>query len=247
MATKSPPNLQQFLNAATFPTAKADLVARGRDEGLAPDVVAMIEKLPEQTYMTQVDVSLAVAELDADKTSNEIRAAKSSRTGAGSRSSTTKSEAPKTSPQQTARDKRPMRPVMEPSAKAEMTGATNRLATRVTGLAKQQLESRKGQATIQLEQATQSIRQSGQQFREQGNPMLADVSEAAASGLEQANQFLRTRDIDGVIREAEATARRQPALVIGGGFAIAFLVTRLLKAGVTEPPPDDQPKNQNER
>jgi uncharacterized protein DUF2795 len=247
MATRSPASLQEFLRDAPFPLAKEDLVRKGRETGLTPDTLGMLERLPDETYMTSVDVSLAVSELDADSTSDQRRAT-ASRTGAQTRRSSSKAETAKRPPDRSsAREKRPPQPVMAPSAKTEMTGATSRLATRVTGIARDQLESRKGQATVQLDQAAQSIRQSGQQFRQQGNAMLADVSEIAASGLEQANEFLRTRDIDGVIREAEATARRQPALVIGGGFAIAFLVTRLLKAGVSEPRPDDQPKNQNER
>jgi hypothetical protein len=242
MPTKSPTSLQEFLRDATFPLAKDELVRRARETGLTPDMLSTLERLPQETYMTPVDVSLAVSELDAGSASG-------AKSAGGSRRSTTKAE-PAMSGQDrsSGQAKRPPQPVMAPNpAKTEMTGATNRIATRVTGIARDQLESRKGQATMQLEQAAQSIRQSGEQFRQQGNPMLADVSEAAASGLEQANEFLRTRDIDGVIREAEATARRQPALVIGGGFAIAFLVTRMLKAGVSEPRIDDQPKNQNER
>jgi hypothetical protein len=247
MATKSPASFQEFLRDAPFPLAKEELVRKGRETGLTSDMVRKLERLPPETYMTSVDVSLAVSELDANSTSDQSRAA-ASRSSGQSRRSSSKAETPRSSPDRSsAREKRPPQPVMAPSAKTEMTGATSRLATRVTRIAKDQLESRKAQATMQLDEAAQSIRQSGQQFRQQGNPMLADVSEVAASGLEQANEFLRTRDIDGVIREAEATARRQPALVIGGGFAIAFLVTRLLKAGVSEPRADDQPKNQNER
>jgi uncharacterized protein DUF2795 len=247
MATKSPASFQQFLRDANFPLAKEELVRKGRETSLTPDIVSMLERLPNETYMTSVDVSLAVAELDADTTSGQGRST-ASRSGGQTRRSSAKAETARSSPQpSTAREKRPPQPVMASSAKTEMTGATSRIATRVTGIAREQLESRKGEATIQLDQAAQSLRQSGEQFRQQGNPLLADVSEVAASGLEQANEFLRTRDFDGVIREAEATARRQPALVIGGSFAIAFLVTRLLKAGVSEPRVDDQPKNQNER
>jgi Protein of unknown function (DUF2795) len=243
MPTKTPAtSLQEFLRDATFPLAKDELVRSAREAGLTSDMVSTLERLPQETYMTPVDVSLAVSQLDAGSTAG----AKGS---SGSRRSTTKAE-PAASAQDRAsgQAKRPPQPVMAPNpAKTEMTGATSRIATRVTGIAKDQLELRKGQATMQLEQAAQSIRQSSEQFRQQGNPTLADVSEAAASGLEQANEFLRTRDVDAVIGEAEATARRQPALVIGGGFAIAFLVTRMLKAGVSEPRIDDQPKNQNER
>jgi hypothetical protein len=247
MPTKSPASLQEFLRDATFPLAKDELVRQAREEGLTPDMLTMLERLPPETYMTAVDVSLAVAELDAGSTSGAKGAA--AKSAGTSRRSTTKAEPAMSAGQRsTGQPKRPPQPVMAPNpAKTEMTGATNRIATRMTGIAKDQLESRKDQATTQLDQAALSIRQSSQQFREQGNPMLADVSEAAASGLEQANEFLRTRDVDAVIREAEATARRQPALVIGGGFAIAFLVTRMLKAGVSEPRIDDQPKNQNER
>src|SRR2546423_826151 len=216
MATRSPVSLQEFLRDANFPVARDDLVRMGRDMGLTPEMQRLLERLPEQTYMTPVDVSLAVAELDPDATADEGRATKS-RGGAATRRSSSKAETSKAEGSRAAtdqskpREKRPPQPVMAPSARTEMTGATTRLASRLTGIAKEQLEARKGQATMQLDQAAHSIRQSSEQFREQGNPTLADVSEAAASGLEQANEFLRTRDIDGVIREAEAAARRQPA------------------------------------
>src|SRR5437868_5864157 len=90
MPTKSPASLQEFLRDATFPLAKDELVRRAREAALTPEILGMLERLPRETYMTPVDVSLAVSELDAGSTSGAKSGAAK---GAGaSRRSTTKAE-----------------------------------------------------------------------------------------------------------------------------------------------------------
>src|SRR5437868_7870984 len=99
MATRSPVSLQEFLRDANFPMARDDLVRTGREMGLTPEMRSLLERLPEQTYMTPVDVSLAVAELDPDATADEGRATKS-RSGAGTRRSSSKAEGSRTATDQ---------------------------------------------------------------------------------------------------------------------------------------------------
>src|SRR5687768_13291690 len=67
MATNTAPSLQRYLDDARFPVAKADLLTQAREAGLPSDDLAMLGRLPEQTYMTPVDVSLAMSELQGAK------------------------------------------------------------------------------------------------------------------------------------------------------------------------------------
>jgi len=117
----------------------------------------------------------------------------------------------------------------------------------VGGVAKEQLESRKGEATTQLTRAAESLRKNEQQFRSAGDALLADVASAGATGLEQATDFLRTQDIDGIADTVQSAVRRRPAIAVGVALAVGFVAARFLKAGVAGPPPVEKSGNQNER
>lgn len=237
MATNTAPSLQRYLDDANFPVAKADLLTRAREAGIPPDDLAMLGRLPEQTYMTPIDVSLAMSELQGRK-AETARASRAPR-----RPAAQKSTGPSTQKSSTSRSK--TRPI--PNVRSEATQATNRIATRVSGVAKEQLESRKGEATTQLSRAAKSLRKNEQQFRSSGDALLADVASAGATGLEQATDFLRTQDVDAVAESVKSAVRRRPAIAVGIALAVGFLGARFLKAGVGGPPPAERPKSQNER
>jgi hypothetical protein len=229
MATSVAPKLQQYLDEASFPISKADLLANGRQEGLRPDDLALLGRLPDQTYMTQVDASLAIAEVQAA----EPQQAERSRTPRRQPTRTTSTAKPKARPR--------------PNVKSEASQATDRITKRITGVAKEELETRKGQASTQLGRVAESLRENEQQFRSAGDAMLADVAAAGASGLEQATDFLASQDIDAVAQRVRSAVQRRPAVAVGAALAIGFMGARFLKAGVGGPPPEDRPKNQNER
>jgi hypothetical protein len=60
--------------------------------------------------------------------------------------------------------------------------------------------------------------------------MVAQVAEQAAERVERVSGYLREKDIDQLVREAEDFARRQPALFLGGAFALGVLGARFLKS-----------------
>lgn len=245
MATNTAPSLQRYLDDANFPVAKADLLTRAREAGLPPDDLAMLGRLPEQTYMTPVDVTLAMSELETQQ-SSRARPAGTSRRPSSQKSSSSAPQKPRSSSGQKSSSSRPKtRPI--PNVRSEATQSANRIAARVGGVAKEQLESRKGEATTQLSRAAKSLRKNEQQFRSGGDALLADIASAGAAGLEQATDFLRTQDIDGIAERVESTVRRRPAIAVGVAVAVGFLAARFLKAGIAGPPPVEQPKNQNER
>jgi hypothetical protein len=242
MATNTAPSLQQYLDDASFPVAKADLLTRAREAGLPPDDLSMLGRLPDQTYMTPIDVTLAMSEIETG--ASDARPARGSRRPSSPKSTSA-------SPQKSSGSARQKSGTATrrstPNVRSEATQSANRIAARVGGVAKEQLESRKGEATTQLSRAAQSLRKNEQQFRSAGDALLADVASAGATGLEQATDFLQTQDIEGITDTVQSAVRRRPAIAVGVALAVGFLAARFLKAGIAGPPPVEQPNNQNER
>jgi ElaB/YqjD/DUF883 family membrane-anchored ribosome-binding protein len=81
-----------------------------------------------------------------------------------------------------------------------------------------------------LEQVAQAIRDTGNQMR-QDRPEIAGFAETGAQRVDQLSMYLRQHDARDIIDDAERFARRQPALVLGGGLALGLLVGRLLRSG----------------
>lgn len=61
--------------------------------------------------------------------------------------------------------------------------------------------------------------------------MLGNAMKAAADRLDGLSQALREQDLQGVVREVEGFARRQPALFLGGMVALGFAIGRFAAAG----------------
>lgn len=53
----------------------------------------------------------------------------------------------------------------------------------------------------------------------------------AAGQIERISQALNDRQLEDLVRETEAFARRQPLLFVGGAMAAGFLVARLIRNG----------------
>jgi hypothetical protein len=71
---------------------------------------------------------------------------------------------------------------------------------------------------------------------------VSRFAEETASGLERLSHKLRRKDFDATLSEAEAFARREPALFLCAAVAAGFIAVRFLKssssdAGPTRPSP----------
>jgi len=78
-----------------------------------------------------------------------------------------------------------------------------------------------------------SIRQNrrrAEQFDEHGNRAVADYIQRAADGLERFSDAVRHRDVSSLMGDAEDFARRQPAVFIGAGVAVGFMLARFLRS-----------------
>jgi len=93
-----------------------------------------------------------------------------------------------------------------------------------------QLEGQKERAAGTMESVAQALRQTGQQLRDQNQAPVAQFAEGAADFVERFTGYLNQRNVNEMIGEVERFARRQPALFLGGAFALGFLAARFLKS-----------------
>lgn len=112
--------------------------------------------------------------------------------------------------------------------------AAGTVVDRVAGTAQQQIGStanaQLSKASEMLGQVAGAIRQSGEQMRTD-QPQIAGFAETAAQQVDKVSGFLRQTDLNGLVRETEGFARRQPALFLGGALVLGVAASRFLKAG----------------
>lgn len=111
--------------------------------------------------------------------------------------------------------------------KAEETASV--IAREAQETATVQLTSQKERAVSTLDTLAQTLRDSGQNLRTE-QPQIASLTDEAARRVESASNYVREHDVKDLVREVEGFARREPALFLGGAFAIGFLAARFLKA-----------------
>jgi hypothetical protein len=111
--------------------------------------------------------------------------------------------------------------------------AASSVADRVADTAQQQVgtkvESQLGRGADVLGEVSQAIRQTSAQLRSD-QPQIASLADTAAQQVDRASEYLRQTDFQGLVRGAEDFARRQPAVFLGGAFALGLVASRFLKA-----------------
>lgn len=105
-------------------------------------------------------------------------------------------------------------------------GIVGRVRERATA----QLATQKDKATDGLGSVAQVVRDTTQHLRTQQHDTVAQYAEKAADQIERFSQRLKEKDIRELLDDAQQLARRQPALFIGGAFALGLLGARFLKS-----------------
>lgn len=115
--------------------------------------------------------------------------------------------------------------------KAEQTAQT--IAGQAQEVASTQASAQMTRAASLLEGVAQSIQQTGETMRGD-QPQIASIADQAASRVEGISEYLRDRDFNDVVRDAESYARREPLLFLGAAFAVGFIAARFLKASAPQ-------------
>jgi hypothetical protein len=93
-----------------------------------------------------------------------------------------------------------------------------------------QLSTQKDRATDGIGSVAQAVRQSTQQLRDQHHDTIAQYVDQAAAQLERFSGTLKDKNVSELLDEAQRFARRNPALFVGGAFALGLLSARFFKS-----------------
>jgi hypothetical protein len=114
--------------------------------------------------------------------------------------------------------------------------AAGQVADQARQQAANRVESQKDQAINVLAMLAQAVRQTSQELRGQEQPMLADCVDRTAQSVEQMANYLRARDVGALLDDTQSFARRNPALFLGGSFALGLLAARFFKSSAPPRP-----------
>ncbi len=108
--------------------------------------------------------------------------------------------------------------------------ASSGIVGKVRERATAQLNTQKDRATDGLGTIAHAVRQTTDKLREDQQDVVAQYVEKAADQIERFSNSLREKDVTELLEDAQRFARRQPALFIGGSFAVGLLAARFLKS-----------------
>ena len=110
------------------------------------------------------------------------------------------------------------------------SGTGNALWNDAKETARSKLSEQQQAAAGSLGDFAGALRKTAEQMQGGQHQSAARFAQTAASGLEQLSGTLRNRDLDGILRDAEGFARRQPVAFFGAAVLAGFLATRFLKS-----------------
>ncbi|CAN5367621.1 hypothetical protein BH10ACI1_BH10ACI1_14540 [soil metagenome] len=109
-------------------------------------------------------------------------------------------------------------------------------AGQVTEKAAEKLDEKKSVVTDGLSGVADSIRQVGENLRgteDEENPiaqLTGKYGDVLASQVESISDYFDRKNVREIVRDVEGYARRNPAVFIGGAFALGILAARFLKS-----------------
>ena len=104
------------------------------------------------------------------------------------------------------------------------------IAGRARNNAQAGLAGGKERAVRGLGSVAHALRHTGEQLRQQDEESLPRYIETAAEKLDSLSGYLRGRELQDVAADVENFARREPALFVGGAFALGLIGGRFLKS-----------------
>ncbi len=116
----------------------------------------------------------------------------------------------------------------------EAAAKARALADKAQGAAKSRARStadtQKSKAADTIGSVAQSLRGSTEELERAEHPEIGRFIAQAADRMESIAEYLRTTETDELVRRAEDIARRQPALFLGGAFALGVIGARFVKS-----------------
>jgi len=99
-----------------------------------------------------------------------------------------------------------------------------------SSIAEQQISKQRESATGALEQVAGALQMTGEHLRTSQQERIARVAEQASERVREFSRSIRGAQPRDLIRRVEDIARREPALFLGGAFALGLIAARFLKS-----------------
>lgn len=123
-----------------------------------------------------------------------------------------------------------------PTQQASERPKVQAAAQDVQGKAEQRADQGRERVARGAEDLARAGQRAADELAAQGEPNLADGLRYAADKLAGLAQGLHQRSATDLLHEAEALARRNPALFIGGSIALGLALSRMFKASASATP-----------
>jgi len=108
------------------------------------------------------------------------------------------------------------------------------LASKAAGQLKHRLtdvtEERKTQATGALEAVGRALRSASDNLQGEGLDPVGRIGQQAADQVDRMADYLRRRDLDGLLDDVQGMARNHPEIFLGGALLAGILVGRFLRS-----------------
>jgi hypothetical protein len=121
------------------------------------------------------------------------------------------------------------------------SGLANRAQEKVTEQVRAGVNKGTNRAADTLGSVAQSLLVSSQQLRDQDRGTIGDYVERAANKVEQLADYVQNTNASQFAERVEGFARREPALFLGGAFALGLVGARFLKS--SRQPPQRRPES----
>ena len=130
-----------------------------------------------------------------------------------------------------------------PGTAQDMKEAAKQQASATWNDAKQTARSKLSEqqqgAAAMLDDTAQALRKAGHEIGGERSDSAGRLTEWAANGLEQISSTLKSKDLDGMMRDMQSLARNQPVAFFSAAVAAGFLAARFFKSS-SEPRREDR-------
>jgi hypothetical protein len=106
---------------------------------------------------------------------------------------------------------------------------TTRIAETARERVGEAVAQKKDQAAQQVGSVAGALREAGEKLQRE-DVAFGRLAENVAGQAERLSQYLRSHDLQTVVRDAEAFARRHPEIFLGGAVVAGMVATRFLKS-----------------
>ncbi|BDI33253.1 hypothetical protein CCAX7_53040 [Capsulimonas corticalis] len=114
--------------------------------------------------------------------------------------------------------------------------AASSVADNARGTVKTQLTGQKDNVADHLLATAQAIQSASDQLKEHGTPFVGEYADKAAASITEFSGALKDKQVEQIVADTEAFARRSPGLYLGAAAVAGLLAARFLKSSGTGQP-----------